>query len=185
MSEEKEQVVWNPEELKEGASFVGRIEKAEWTSSEYGSGRQLHLQIRPLDHEVKGESGCYHEWYNPSRQKRSKWGMFVTRLHELGATPKKDEKDLEGKVFEWETVTETFIEGGDEVSFRLPCRLIGEEKKDVSFAELEKMLKESGMTKAQIKRWAMKNGVPSAKVDEYMKSLGARLKEEEGTYFLE
>ena len=185
MSDKTEDVIWDPDQLKEGASFVGKVEKVEWQPTEYGSGRQLHLLIRPMDHEIKGETGCYHEWYNPSKQTKSKWGIFVTRLKNAGAMPKKDEKELEGKVFEWETVKEVFIDGGEEIEFRVPCRLVEGGKTSVSFEELDKMLKDAGATKAQIKRWSQKNGVPSAKVDEHMKALGEKLKEEDGTFFLE
>lgn len=95
--------IWNYGELKDTQEFVGEIVEAEIKESQFG-GEQLEVSINPLDHEIGGETGFYHEWYGLVESKTSKWGEFLKRLEEMGIALK-SEKDLVGQKFLWEQPT--------------------------------------------------------------------------------
>lgn len=120
--------VWDFANMKEGQGFHGEVVSVEKKPSDYG-GEQYELQIKPLDHEIKGKTGCYHEWFSESDRRQSKFGEFIKALNSLGLKPKKDLSDLVGKKFMWEEVTFPWKvkdkESGEEkeVKCRLPTAL--------------------------------------------------------------
>ena len=86
-------------------------------------GDQWHIQIEPLDGTY---SQIQHEWYRPSKTKKSAWGMMMSRLVQLGLKGKKI-SELEGMVFEWE-YTEYEIPSGEKKRCWLPKRIVSEEE---------------------------------------------------------
>jgi len=176
--------IYKYSELKDGQSFVGRIEAVDWESGDFGE--QLHIQIKPLDHEISGETGLYHEWFKYSERKQSKWGTLTKALEDLNVNFSGPES-LVGKTFEWERKD---IELGSFTAkdTLIPTELIGEEKAEYDFTELKEKLGNEGMTSTQIERWARRKGIPKAELNKFMKGLeesGVLKKEEDGTYTIE
>lgn len=200
---------WNADELEEGQQFVGTIEEVEWADGNFGE--QLHVAIRPKDHEVKGSTGQYHEWFTFSTKKNSKWGAWLGALKECGVTVKDDSEmdKLKGKTFVWQSKTIKFGEDKDgkvieAKDLRLPIQAVdasgkpvGLKKseapkaaaaagKPVDFSDLDAKLKEDGFTQFQIYKWAERKGVLKAEVNAYMEGLqkAGRLEEKDGLFAL-
>jgi hypothetical protein len=57
---------------------IARLVKGTIGTKDFGP--QLELHIDPLDHEIGGETGVYHEWYGVKMTKTSKLGALVTAL---------------------------------------------------------------------------------------------------------
>lgn len=53
---------------------------------------QMHIGIKPLDHEVKGKTGMYHEYFRDSNAKKSPIAEFVRRANKLGIVPETNGK---------------------------------------------------------------------------------------------
>lgn len=70
--------------------------------------KQLHLQIEPLDHEIEGATGAYHEWINSSERKDSKWVAFMEHLLAAGVPVDQEgftEQKLVGRELLWKPTT--------------------------------------------------------------------------------
>ena len=202
---------WNVDELEEGQQFIGQIEEVEWADGNFGE--QLHVAIRPKDHEVKGATGCYHEWFSFSTKKNSKWGAWLGALKECGVTVKDDSEmeKLKGKTFVWQSKTIRFGEDKDgkvieAKDLRLPvsavdasgkptgmkktemvtAKAVASPAKPIDFTELDGKLKEDGFTQGQIYKWAERKGVLKAEVNAYMEGLqkAGRLEEKDGVFVL-
>ncbi|MBU2534505.1 MAG: hypothetical protein KKB37_17330 [Alphaproteobacteria bacterium] len=187
--------IWDYDKLGEGQAFVGRVESAKWESGDYGE--QLHMVVKPLDHDVKGETGAYHEWFKYSDRKKSKWGEFIKLLGELGINMAKGEKELEGREFRFERRDIEFgkdAETGDTFKAEdvlLPVAIENGgksgKKAKVDFTELDNKLKGDGMSTSQIEIWTKRNGIPKRDVNEHLTGLeeSEKLeKTEDGTYYL-
>jgi len=112
----------DPDEMDEGRNFPGTITMVEIIPpsdelTPWGglSKERLHLQIRPLDHQIDGEggSGAYPLYIPDSERKNSKWGFFKNKLKESGflfSQLGEGGKGLLGKTFIWRRETRKFFE---------------------------------------------------------------------------
>lgn len=69
--------------------------------------KQLHVEIEPLDHQIEGATGAYHEWFTHSEQKTSKWMELMNHLLVAGVNVSKPgftEQDLVGQELTWKRV---------------------------------------------------------------------------------
>lgn len=200
---------WNKhEEMADGKTFIGEIVGCEDIEGDYGP--QVQIDIKPLDHEIQGETGCYHEWLPHSNSKNSKMGEFVNALNEAGVFPE-DNKDLIGVKGEWEE-SELVFEGitDDEGNPKtVKCKLLRRqtdeagndvgggaklkkvESSDYDFSELDTLLKKkdedgvyTGMSHQRITKWARRQGIPQPNVNKYLDA-NAKYDEEDEVYFIE
>lgn len=92
MSEEAQQALidsWSGEvgmELKEEEPFLGQVVTDEVRPGKWNP--QLCIAVRPVDFQLKGKTGAFHEFYGLSAAKRSKMGAFLLALQENKITPK-------------------------------------------------------------------------------------------------
>ena len=99
--ENEEKKFMSPEDF-ENKTYTGTVTKATWEKSdtEWGIVEQLHLEIKPLDFTVKGNTGVMHEWYKYSKSKQSVWYKFLTSLVDCGVRLS-DIDTLVGLTFVW------------------------------------------------------------------------------------
>lgn len=64
--------------LEEGQKVLCEVVADQWEPGKYGE--QLHIALRPLAYELRGQTGTYHEWYGVSTNKRSKMGALIEAL---------------------------------------------------------------------------------------------------------
>jgi DNA-binding transcriptional MerR regulator len=89
-------------DFEQPSAYKGTIINAKWETKEtpWGKVEQLHLEIKPVDFEVKGQTGVMHEWYKYSPSKTSVWFQFIKALSDCGIAID-DIKELNGKTFYW------------------------------------------------------------------------------------
>lgn len=189
-----DKIIWDFDALKEGKEFVGEVTGADWEDNTDMNNRpvkQLHLQVKPLDHEVHGIKGTgnYHEWFTFSDRKNSKWGIFTSTLKGIGVFVK-SEKDLVGKKF---VFTRKTLDFGEEISkakdvllplssftgtippvtapTAAPVTVSTETKRN--WDELHDTMEKMGMTEKQIRMWCTRNGISMKEVNEHMALLEA------------
>lgn len=70
-------------ELKEGvgSKYIGRFIKGVIDGGDFGP--QLKISVEPLDHEIGGETGNYHEWYSTKLTKGSKIALLIQRFADM------------------------------------------------------------------------------------------------------
>lgn len=92
------------EAFKNADTFPGRIEVSEITPGDprFGGKERLHLAVRPLTFELRGEKGTgqFHGYYTVTNSKRSTFYHLVEGLSECGIDDA-EPSDLQDKVFLW------------------------------------------------------------------------------------
>lgn len=71
------------DKLEEETPFLAEIGADEITPGKY-KGPQWHLAVKPLEFELRGKTGMFHEYYGLSKQLRSKMGAALVGLQEAG-----------------------------------------------------------------------------------------------------
>ena len=86
-----------------GDSYIAQITEMKVIDGQYNE--QLDICSFPLDHQIGGATGLYHEYLNfKSKSRNSTWGVFLTSLGALDVKLASI-KDLQGMIFEWERDT--------------------------------------------------------------------------------
>ena len=195
----EKKIIWNVKELKDGIEpFEGlvisaEIEPYEIKSKENGEivakGEQLHIQIKPKNIQVSGSTGCFHGYYKIRDNLNSAWGLFLTKMEELGIIVE-SEKDLVGKEFIWEQKTGVELEGGMVIKkILLPIAKVNGVSKSSEpdtkmFEELVQKLKDDGLTTAQIRKWAYRNKIDQKELDKFLSKLNELKEDEDGIWRL-
>lgn len=122
-----------------GYTFTGIVREAtvthpedgdvfEWVDKASGESRsapakpQLTILIDPTDHDTKSGNPIP-QYMTLTRNVRSKLGIFIEHLNELGINMQADPSVLEGKHFEWE-VKEVSFGGSEPTRVTVPIGLV-------------------------------------------------------------
>ncbi len=122
-----------------GYTFTGVVREAkvshpsdgevfEWVDANSGETRsapakpQLQILIDPTDHETKSGNPIP-QYLNLTRNVRSKLGIFIEALNELGINLQADPSILEGQHFEWE-VKEVSFGGAEPTRVTVPIGIV-------------------------------------------------------------
>jgi hypothetical protein len=87
-------------QLEEEQPFLGEIRADEYVPGKY-KGPQWHLAVLPLEFEVRGKTGMFHQYYNRSSQARSTMGAAVIGFKQnriFGPSTRIGKGDLVGTV---------------------------------------------------------------------------------------
>ena len=86
-----------------GDSYIAQVTQMNVIDGQYN--KQLDVCAFPLDHQIGGATGLYHEYLNfKSKSRNSTWGVFLAALGALDVKLASI-KDLHGMIFEWERDT--------------------------------------------------------------------------------
>lgn len=171
--------------------YKGSILSAKWEekTTEWGKIEQLHLEIKPLDFEVRGQTGVMHEWYKYSPSKNSVWYLFIKALFDCGIEIDTVDQ-LQGKILYWTNAEYKYKDknGVEQVKvIRLPTlppeneeEIIEEtEEKSIEQKPIEKTIESTGFTEALQKQFIheLRNGLTKAQMKEFCDTYNISYKE--------
>lgn len=168
-----------------------------------------HIQLRPIDFDIGGATGCFHEWIPESDRKESIMGVWLKQLDEMGINIKNHE-DLKGYKLivkrddiEFERPNkEPFVIEDKIIPVRLPDtdqtttaqppddnppKPPTETTDNPDFTGLISILKYTGLKRSAIGKWARDHNIDPKVLDTFMKEhkdSGALKEDSEGLYTL-